>query len=257
MHSVSVAVLCSGSSGNSIFISHNSSGVLVDAGLSCRELERRLSLFGAEPTQIEGVLLTHEHTDHTRGVRRFCAEHELPVYGTRGTLALTPLEGIETRTIVAESDFPLNGLRIRPFRVRHLAAEPVAYSVLVDSVKVGIASDLGCVTPSVVDEMSGSNLMLVEANYDEKMLLSGDYPDFLKRAIKSDHGHLSNDDASTLSLKSSTESTGRVVLVHLSRDNNTPERAKETVDQGLKRAKHKPIIEVIGHGEMGGPYSLS
>jgi phosphoribosyl 1,2-cyclic phosphodiesterase len=257
MHGLSVAVLCSGSSGNSILVSHEDSNVLIDAGLSCRELERRLSLFGTEPTQIESVLLTHEHTDHTRGVKRFCAEHKLPVYSTRGTLALTPLEGIETKTISAGSDFSLDELVVRPFKVRHLAAEPVAFSLSIDSVKVGIASDLGCVTPSVIEEMSGSSLMLVESNYDEKMLIAGDYPEFLKRAIKSDHGHLSNDDAGRLSLRSSSEKTERVVLVHLSKDNNTPERARETVEHEIKRLKHRPRIEVIEHGQSGGPYRLS
>jgi len=256
MHNLSVAVLCSGSSGNSILLSRKESGILIDAGLSSREMERRLSLFGAEPAQIEAVLLTHEHTDHTRGVKKFCAEHKLPVYATRGTLALTPLEGVETRTIAAGSNLRLNGLVVRPFKVRHLAAEPVAFSISLDSVKVGIASDLGCVTPSVVEEMSSSTLMLVEANYDEKMLLAGEYPDFLKRAIKSDHGHLSNDDAGALSFKSSSEKTERVVLVHLSKDNNTPEKARETVEHEVRRSKHSPRIEVVGHGEAGGPYKL-
>lgn len=213
-------------------------------------------MFGADATQIEAVLLTHEHTDHTRGVKRFCAEHKLPVFGTRGTLALTPLDGIATRLITAGSGFPLSGLDVRPFKVRHLAAEPVAFSISTDSMKVGIATDLGCVTPSVIEEMFGSNLMLVEANYDEEMLLAGDYPDFLKRAIKGDHGHLSNDDAGTLSLKSSSERTGRVVLVHLSKENNTPEKAKETVECEMKRSKNRPRIDAIGHGEAGGPFKL-
>ena len=214
-------------------------------------------MFGVEPTQIEAVLLTHEHTDHTRGVRRFCVEHKLPVYGTRGTLALTPLEGAVTNTITAGSSIPLNGMVAKPFKVKHLAAEPVAYSISISSVKVGIASDLGCVTPSVIQEMSGSNLMLVEANYDEEMLIAGDYPDFLKRAIRSDHGHLSNADAGTLSLRSSSEVTGEVVLLHLSKDNNTPDKARETVQEEMKRSKRRPLIEVIEHGEAGGPYRLS
>lgn len=256
MHTLSVAVLCSGSSGNSTLISKNDSMMLVDAGLSCRELERRLSLFGAEPTQIEAVLLTHEHTDHTRGVRRFCLEHGLPVCATRGTLALTPLDGVERRTIVPGDEFPMNGTVVKPFRVRHLAAEPVAYSISVDSVKVGIASDLGCVTQTVVEEMSGSKLMLIEANYDEHMLQAGDYPDFLKRAIRSDHGHLSNEDAGVLSLKSSSERTEHVVLVHLSKDNNTPDVARQTVERELRRSKHRPRVEVVQHGDAGGPYRL-
>jgi len=214
-------------------------------------------LFGIEPTQIEAVLLTHEHTDHTRGVRRFSTDHGLPVYGTRGTLALTPLEGLVTRTITAGSNIQLNGLTVKPFKVKHLAAEPVAYSISVGPMKVGIASDLGCVTPSVTQEMRGSDLMLVEANYDDAMLVDGDYPEFLKRAIRSDHGHLSNADAGALSLKSSSENTNLVVLVHLSKDNNTPEKAREAVETEVKRSRNRPRIEAVEHGGCGGPYRLA
>ena len=213
-------------------------------------------MFGAEPTQIEGVLLTHEHTDHTRGVKRFCTEYRLPLYATRGTLALTPLDGVTTKTISAGSNFQLNGLTVRPFKVKHLAAEPVAFTIRVGSVKVGIASDLGCVTPSVIQEMSNSNLMLVEANYDEKMLLAGEYPEFLKRAIRSEHGHLSNDDAGTIALKSSSERTERVVLVHLSMENNTPHKARKTVENELRKCDHRPEVEAVAHGESRGPYEL-
>ncbi len=211
-------------------------------------------MFGVEPTQIEAVLLTHEHTDHTRGVRRFCIEHGLPVFATRGTLALTPVEGVDARPITAGTSFQLNGVVIRPFKVRHLAAEPIAFSISSGSAKVGIASDLGCVTPNVIEEMSGSGLMLVEANYDEKMLLTGDYPDFLKRAIKGDHGHLSNDDAGVLATKASSDITKRVVLVHLSRDNNTPEKARDAVELETKKSKHRPMVDVVEHGGSGGPY---
>jgi len=131
----------------------------------------------------------------------------------------------------------------------------VAFSVSVNSTKIGIASDLGCITPVVVKEMSGSSLMFVEANYDERMLSEGNYPDFLKRAIRSDHGHLSNDDAGSLSRIASSDGTRMVVLVHLSKDNNTPELARSAVVDQLDRAKH-PQIEVIGHGEAGGPFAL-
>jgi phosphoribosyl 1,2-cyclic phosphodiesterase len=256
MHDVSVAVLCSGSSGNSILVRADGSGIMIDAGVSCRDLNRRLSVFGMEPTQIEAVVLTHEHTDHTRGARRFCSEFDIPVYATRGTLALTPLEGVESHLIEAGRRVQIGDFTVKPFKVRHLAAEPVAVSVSLDPIKIGIASDLGSVTPSVVYEMSDSNLMLVESNYDERMLLSGNYPEFLKRAIKGNHGHLSNDDAGTLSGKAVSERTERIVLVHLSKDNNTPERALETVTERIRRARHRPKVEVAEHGSSSGPFSL-
>jgi phosphoribosyl 1,2-cyclic phosphodiesterase len=256
MHEDFVSVLSSGSSGNSFLAMSRGRGVLIDAGISCRELERRMSLFGTEPPQIDAVLLTHEHTDHVRGAKRFAEEFGIPVYGSRGTLALTPLHGVKTISIAPSKELTIGHLHLRPFKVRHFAAEPVAFSVTVGSKKVSIASDLGCVTPSVIDEMSNSDIMFVEANYDENMLLSGAYPDFLKRAIKGDHGHLSNEDAGVLSRKASTGRTRRVVLVHLSKENNTPQKALETVERDVFRSGLNIEIEVSEHGHTSGPFAL-
>ena len=167
---------------------------------------------------------------------------------------MTPLDDVRTTVIVHGKVFQVGGFSIMPFSVRHLAAEPVAVSISNGSRKVGIASDLGTVTPTVIEKMSGSDLMLVEANYDEDMLLTGDYPGFLKKAIHGDHGHLSNEDAGTLSAKAASEITKDVVLVHLSKDNNTPEKALETVSGKIARAKHRPKVSVIEHGSTGGPF---
>jgi phosphoribosyl 1,2-cyclic phosphodiesterase len=257
MHDSFVAVLSSGSSGNSTLVMSGDSGVLIDAGISCRELERRMALFGAEPTQIDAVVLTHEHTDHVRSAKRFGNEYGVPVHGTRGTLALTPLDGVDTVTFPPGRTFMIGSLHLKPFKVRHLAAEPVAFSITVGSKKIGIASDLGCVTASVVDEMSGSDLLMIEANYDEKMLLAGSYPEFLKRAIRGDHGHLSNDDAGRLSAETVSSRTKKVILVHLSKENNTPDRAKETVEHSLRRSKLKTEVEVTEHGAANGPFALT
>lgn len=256
MHEDFISVLSSGSTGNSFLAMSRGRGVLIDAGISCRELESRMSLFGTEPSQIDAVVLTHEHTDHVRGARRFAEEFRIPVYGSRGTLALTPLQGIETYPITPLRDLTIGRLQLRPFKVRHLAAEPVAFSLTIGSKKASIASDLGCVTSSVINEMSDSDIMFVEANYDENMLLSGAYPDFLKRAIQGDHGHLSNDDAGILSRKSSTRRTQRIVLVHLSKENNTPKKALETVKRDVCGSGLNVEIEVSEHGHASGPYAL-
>ena len=256
MHRASVAILSSGSVGNSILVESDGRAVLIDAGISCRELEKRMSVVGVEPTQVEAIVLTHEHADHMRGARRFCSEHHVPVYATKGTLALTPLDGTKRTVIAAGHGFEIGQLRLRPFKVRHLAAEPVAFTIISGSKKIGIASDLGSITTNVIEEMSESDLILVEANYDEKMLLAGTYPEFLKRAIRGDHGHLSNADAGALSAKAAAENTEKVVLVHLSKENNTPEKARETVTRSLERAKLDIKLEVTEHGAMNGPFSL-
>ena len=257
MHDCFVAILSSGSCGNSALVMSGGSGVLIDAGISCRELERRMSLFGAEPTQVEAVVLTHEHTDHVRSAKSFGNEYGVPVYGTRGTLALTPLDGVGTVSFPPGKTFTIGSLHLKPFKVRHLAAEPVAFSITAGSKKISIASDLGCITASVVDEMSGSDLLMIEANYDERMLLGGSYPDFLKRAIKGDHGHLSNDDAGRLSAKTASSKTKKVVLVHLSKENNSPEIARETVEHSLRQSKLRTEVMVTEHGSANGPFALT
>ncbi len=256
MEKVSASVLSSGSIGNSFLITSQDRAVLIDAGISCKELERRMSSFGAEPSQVDAVLLTHEHADHMRGVRRFCRAHRVPVFATRGTLALTPLEGVEKVTIAAGLPFEIGPFWVSPFKVRHLAAEPVAFSLSSGAKKIGIASDLGCVTPNVVEQLKGSDLMLVEANYDERMLLTGSYPEFLKRTIKGDHGHLSNDDAGKLSAKSSAPNTERIILVHLSKENNTPDKAREAVEGQLRRSRLEICVHPVEHGAPDGPFSL-
>lgn len=256
MDRISASVLSSGSVGNSFLVTAGDRAVLIDAGISCRELERRMSSFGVEPSQVDAVLLTHEHADHMRGVRRFCSEHEVPVFATRGTLALTPSDGVEKVAIAAGLPFEVGPFWVSPFKVRHLAAEPVAFSLASCSRKIGIASDLGCVTPNVVESLKGSDLMFVEANYDERMLLTGVYPDFLKRTIKGDHGHLSNDDAGKLSARSSTPNTEEIVLVHLSKENNTPERAKEAVERHLRSSKLGIEVHPVEHGAPDGPFEL-
>ncbi|MEM0344176.1 MAG: MBL fold metallo-hydrolase [Thermoplasmata archaeon] len=256
MHELFAAVLSSGSCGNCTLVMHDDMGVLVDAGISCREIELRASTFGVDASQVVAVVLTHEHTDHVRGVRRFCAEHGAHLMATRGTMALAPLEGVKTDVIVPGRKYYLNGLELRPFKVRHLAAEPVAVSFTDGSRKLVVATDMGSITPDVLRETAGAGIMVIEANYDQEMLERGSYPAFLKRAIMSDHGHLSNADAATLVASSASDSTREVVLAHLSKDNNTPELALQTVASRLRGMANGPMVHVAEHGASCGPFHL-
>jgi phosphoribosyl 1,2-cyclic phosphodiesterase len=257
MHRPFVAVLSSGSCGNSILFRSEETSVLVDAGISCRELERRMADFGTEPSDIDAVLLTHEHTDHNRGARRFCRTHDVPVFGTDGTLTLTPLDGARITPINRPGTFAVGGLSVRAFPVLHLAAEPVGYTITADGVRVSIASDLGCLTDVLTKEMSGADLLMIEANYDEHMLQSGGYPDFLKRTIAGDHGHLPNSGAATLCAQVAEERTKRIVLLHLSKDNNTPDLARGAVEESLRMAGRQRLAVVpTEHGCRNGPFRL-
>lgn len=256
MHRGSVTVLSSGSCGNSVLLSLDGTAVLIDAGLSCRELERRMSSFGFDPSSLDALLLTHEHTDHTRGAKRLCSRYGLPVYATDGTLSLTPLDGVKVVPISTRRPFQLGHLTVEPFPVRHYAAEPVAFNVNIDGVKVSVASDLGCVTSEVLEALRSCDLLFIEANYDDEMLMNGTYPDFLKRTIRSDHGHLCNDDAAALCSKVVTDRTSAVVLLHLSRDNNSPERARQAIAEGLRGHDGGVRLDVTEHGGSSGPVAL-
>jgi phosphoribosyl 1,2-cyclic phosphodiesterase len=172
-------------------------------------------------------------------------------------LALSDLDGANTVMFSHNKAFEVGQFRLTPFRVRHLAADPVAFSISLDSARIGFASDLGSVTQSVVSEMTDADMLFVESNYDEDMLMTGKYPEFLKRAIKSDHGHLSNDDAGRLSSSAATPRTRGIVLVHLSMENNTPDRAKEAVEARFTRSKRVPEITVAEHGMALGPFAIS
>jgi phosphoribosyl 1,2-cyclic phosphodiesterase len=256
MHEGSVTILSSGSCGNSVLVSDGESAIMIDAGLSCKELERRMSAYGFEPSQVLGLLLTHEHTDHTRGARRFCSRHHIPVHGTDGTLALTPLGGVRPTSISSKKAFDIAGFRISPFPVKHYAAEPVAFSLTTNGSRISIASDLGCVTPRVMEAVRSSDILLIEANYDDEMLINGSYPDFLKRTIQSDHGHLSNKESAMLCAAVVAGGTRRIVLVHLSKENNTSELATETVTEAVRTNGGDAEVDAVEHGASKAPISL-
>lgn len=256
MHGLSVTVLASGSSGNSTLVRLGDTSVLVDAGLSCRELDNRLSFFGLDPSEMSAVLLTHEHTDHTRGVARFCSKHGIPLYATAGTLAVLRPSLADAKVLRAGEPLHIGPVLVSPFSVNHYAADPVAFSLCAHGVKVSIATDLGSVTDEVVSSVSGSNLLFVEANYDDEMLMSGAYPDFLKRTIRSSRGHLSNDDAGVLCTKAVSEATQAVVLGHLSKENNTPEKARRSVEESMRHLGNRARLEVAEHGSRSGPFLL-
>ena len=257
MHDRFVAVLSSGSCGNSVFVRSGESGLLVDAGISCREIERRLGMFGADPSDVDAVLLTHEHTDHNRGARRFCSVYDVPMFGTNGTISMTPHDGVRTSVFRAGGSLSISDMTVRSVPVDHLATDPVAYIVQFDGRKVSVISDLGCVTPRLRKSAEGSDLLMIEANYDEEMLRNGTYPEFLKRTILSKDGHLSNVDAASLCLDVACERTARIVLLHMSKENNRADVAQDAVESAVRgRRELRPEIVPTDYGSHNGPFSL-
>ena len=221
-----VCALGSGSTGNALLVEGPEGLILVDAGLSWRELKARASRGGFSLAHLRAVVLTHEHADHVRGLDTL-ARRGIPVLATGGTLRALGLEG----TAVVPG-MELAGLRIFPFSVSHDAAEPVGYRFECNGLRLGLATDLGQVTPEVMRHLHGCQTVVLEANHDLGMLLAGPYPWPLKTRIMGPYGHLANDDAGQ-ALRTLQGEARAVLLAHLSQENNTPALALETVALAL------------------------
>ncbi len=223
---IGVSALASGSKGNSIFIDGPDGSLIVDAGLSAREIMRRLAHVGASPDRLAGILVTHEHSDHLRGVRVLANRLGLTVYGTVDTLRAVGLpESASVRVVKSGENFAVAGFTIKPFSLPHDAADPVGFLLARDGVRIGIATDLGCATALVRRRLAGCDMVILESNYDEGMLLEGPYPWFLKQRIRSRNGHLSNEASAHILSELLHPGLQRVILAHLSEVNNCPEAA--------------------------------
>lgn len=241
-------VLGSGSGGNAVVVEADGVRVLIDAGFSCRELERRMKEVGIDPKSITALLLTHEHDDHIRGAARFAGKHQLPVYATRGTIAGTELPGhVMARVESIESGRPVEVgcFSVEPFLIPHDAREPVGF-VLQDrwGRRLGLAADLGCRSQLAWGRLVDLDLLILETNHDLEMLRSGPYPWPLKQRVAGRHGHLSNVDASEGLPELLSERLRMVVLYHLSRTNNTAALAAATVGEALDRAGSRAGVVV-------------
>lgn len=226
-------VLASGSDGNCSVIKANGTALMVDAGLSGRKIERLLDRTGLGPADISAVLLTHEHSDHVRGAGVLARRHGMPVYGNRNTLESSKLGfGVNREVFKTNEQFQFGPLSVLPLPVSHNAAEPNAFSFTLSGHSCLVASDLGTVNLTILSEMERADLVMVEANHDMEMLINGPYPPFLKRIIRGEKGHLSNADCGR-ALKATAREGRSVFLSHLSKNNNTPQIARETVARYL------------------------
>ena len=233
MRMVSIA---SGSSGNCIYIGSESTHILVDAGISNKRIEQGLNEIGLKGGEMDGILITHEHSDHIKGLGVLSRKHHLPIYGTRATLeqiaSTSSLGAIDRgllRPISPDVDFSLGDLTIKAFSIDHDAADPVAYRVKNGSRTVAVATDMGHFDPYIIQHLEGLDAILLESNHDVRMLETGPYPYYLKRRILGDRGHLSNENAGRLLSYILHDNMKKILLGHLSRENNYEELAYETV----------------------------
>lgn len=224
--------LFSGSSGNSTYIESDSTKILIDAGVSCQRITKALASIGVDFDEISAILITHEHIDHTKGLTTIAKKFNTPIYATEKTWSqLASLNVINEckYTFVPEENFKIGDLTIHPFSIPHDAIEPCGFSVLNGEKKVTVATDIGHIEERLIAEMSGSDVLLIESNYDNDTLLCGAYPYFLKKRISSDIGHLSNEATGKLVKTLYEKGVCKFILGHLSKENNFPELAYQTV----------------------------
>ncbi|MDB4359149.1 MBL fold metallo-hydrolase [Verrucomicrobiales bacterium] len=232
-----MAVLGSGSSGNCALVSLGETRVLIDAGLSAKQICLRLEALGVDPDELSAIVLTHEHGDHTRGIDVFCRKRALPIYATLHTCAVVR-ENVSSPVIWTQFDsgsgFEIGSMKIESFSVPHDAVDPVGFVFRCEESSLGVLSDVGHVTRMIVDRLKGVDTLFTEANYDEKMLQEDTKrPWSTKQRISNRHGHLSNDQTAELVGSVAGENLKRVVLGHLSSDCNTPELAAKIISQEL------------------------
>ncbi|NPV79369.1 MAG: MBL fold metallo-hydrolase [Firmicutes bacterium] len=259
-------MLASGSSGNSIYVSCGPTRILIDLGIPYKTLVNDLSSLNVDPEDTDAILITHEHSDHISGLAGFASRHEIPIYASQGTAGALlsngygHLEPLIRPFSALGSSFSIGALDIMPFGIPHDAADPVGFRINAHGIRIGIATDIGHVTPAVRDGLTDCDLFVVESNHDVGMLMSGNYPWPLKRRIRGGLGHLSNEESGELLSSVVTSRTRQVFLAHISEHNNLPELALLTAIAATKRrgvaAREDLKIGLTYHHRMTSPIAL-
>lgn len=240
--------IASGSSGNSAYVGGAAGGVLVDAGVSCKQLLEGLATNGVEPQQVRAVLITHEHIDHIRGLKVLMKRLHVPLYASAEVLDyLTQGDYIPPGTRLEEiGGAPVleAGMELEAFCTAHDSVRSLGYRMrTADGRAVAVCTDLGHISPAVRTALLGCDLVLLESNYEHAMLMNGAYPYYLKKRIAGSHGHLSNADCAKLLPELVRAGTTRIFLAHLSKENNVPELAYQTAFGVLRAAGMEPELD--------------
>lgn len=228
--------LSSGSSGNCYYIGNEFHGILIDAGISATSIRKFLKNISIPMESIMGILVTHNHIDHIRGLEVLTRKNHIPVFTTRKIWdsILSPHKKISNdciREIPLQKQFNLANFDIEAFPVHHDAPETIGFRICANGKKITIVTDLGHICQTSAPYIKDSNLLVIESNYDEEMLENGRYPYFLKERIRSDYGHLGNHQTSEFLADIFNDSLNHICLAHLSKNNNTPEKALETINK--------------------------
>ncbi|RDC57872.1 MBL fold metallo-hydrolase [Pedobacter chinensis] len=237
----------SGSNGNCYYVGNDDEAILVDVGLTCKEVEFRINRLGLSLQKIKAIFISHEHSDHIKGLSVFAKKHKLPVYISTPTLKSSKLLLNENNTFSIShlQKFQIGNLNISAFSKFHDAADPYSFTIECDSVRVGVFTDIGSVCDRLINEFKTCHAAFLEANYCPEMLANGSYPYFLKRRITSGHGHLSNAQALELFRNHKPAYMSHLLLSHLSKDNNDP----DLVERIFKSVAGKTFVKVASRYE--------
>ncbi len=243
-----VCLLASGSKGNAIYVETAESRLLIDAGLSAREIGYRLNVIGALPENLDAVLVTHEHGDHCRGLGPVARRWKLPVHVHHATRDALPKVGKLDHTIEFDSGdtFCLRDIEIETVPITHDAVAPTGFILSTSGGKIGVVTDLGLATRLVADRFKGCRVLVLESNHDEDLLRDGPYPWHLKQRVRSRHGHLSNSECAELLRDLYWDGLEAVFLAHLSETNNTPQLAETCARNVLEEQGNNSTHLIIG-----------
>jgi phosphoribosyl 1,2-cyclic phosphodiesterase len=256
--SLFICSLNSGSNGNCYYVGNGQEAVLIDAGISCRETEKRMLGLGLNISKVRAIFISHEHSDHITGVPVLARKYQIPVYITENTYRLSEIPLDENLVTELQTGVAVNigALNIIAFSKNHDACDPTSFIVSSNTVKVGIFTDIGRVCRNVITHFKQCHAAFLEANYDEEMLANGRYPYYLKRRITGGNGHLSNTQALQLCLEHRPKFMSHLFLSHLSKENNCPELVRNLFQQHLNnmeiiiasRYEATPLYTIIASG---------
>ena len=244
-----VTTLASGSGGNCLLVSGAGSHLLIDAGISCRRITTALTALGLELSQLDGILITHEHSDHICGLATLLKKYTIPIFASPGTARaleyrLAFAEG-QLRSVEIGTDFAVGGLTVQAFATSHDSAQSTGYCVRTGTHRMALATDLGVVSDEVLNAVLGCDILVAESNHDVDWLRSGPYPPYLQERILGNRGHLCNEAGAELVTRAALSGTHTIILAHLSRENNTPARALEVSRRSLCGAGIDPDRDVV------------
>jgi len=237
----------SGSNGNCYYIGNETEAVLVDIGLSCKEIEKRMDRLGLSLHKVKAIFISHEHTDHIKGLAVLAKKYSLPIFITQNTLinSRLNLNPEQIRSFTTENPICIGNLKIFAFSKLHDAADPYSFVVECNEIRVGVFTDIGLVCNNLINHFKTCHAAFLEANYDTDMLENGSYPYYLKKRITNGRGHLSNAQALELFLNHKPDYMSHLLLSHLSKDNNDP----ELVEHLFKSAAGNTVVGVASRNE--------